>query len=562
MDELTATFTKHRKRLNQILAVLGRYGLADWADRGEGITAAKLAQRFADPALSSLSTGARMRDAAAELGTTFIKFGQMLSLRPDIVGPEIASELEQLQVSVPPDAPEVAREIVTKELGTPIESLFATFEPIPIGSGSVAQVHGATLSDGTEVAVKILHAGVEQKVAEDLDLMRALARYVEQQDEELAQYRPTILVAEFDTMMRSAIDLGQERANLQRFGANFVHETDIVIPAPLPQFSTSRVLTMSRLIGQQLTDRKTLEAAGWDVDQLVVRATDVYLEMIFRDGMFHADPHPGNFLLLSDHRIGILDFGDVGYVTAPRREQLESLVIAVGARDVDELTDTILIMTTPPPDVDKMKLRDDMDVWLHKYFLGDVAHLDVTAILTSWSKMMSEHKLVLPADLALLFRVLLQLQGLGRSVGTEVRLTELLTPYIDQMLAERFDVHRIAKRALRTARSWDHLIQTLPDQVQGAFERIRTGDVGVDFRVRDVDGTVDRLVDGVFASASLLAAAQLIARKAGPMIGGVSLVGLAVVGGGATAWRRVALSRSGHRSVVQRVRAFSDLRGS
>jgi len=562
MDELTATFTKHHKRLNQILSVLGRYGLADWADRGEGVTAVRLAQRFADPKLSSLSTGARMRDAAAELGTTFVKLGQMLSLRPDIVGPDIASELAQLQVSVPPDPIDVVHATVSKELGAPIEEVFATFEPDAIGSGSVAQVHGATLTDGAQVAVKILHAGIEHIVADDLDLMRALAQYVEEQDAELAQYRPTVIVAEFDTMMRGAIDLSQERANLQRFGANFADEPDIAIPVPLPQFSTSRVLTMSRLVGQTLTDRETLEAAGWDVDQLVRRATEVYLEMIFRDGVFHADPHPGNFLLLPDRRIGILDFGDVGYITAPRREQLESLVIAVGARDVDNLTDTMLEMTTPPPYVDKMKLRDDIDVWLHKYFLSDVSHLDVTAILTSWSKMMHEHELVLPADLALLFRVLLQLQGLGRSVGTEVRLTELLTPYIDQMLAERFDVHRIAKRALRTARSWDHLIQTLPDQMQGAFERIRTGDVGVDFRVRDVDGTVDRLVDGVFASASLLAAAQLIARKAGPTIGGVSLVGLAVVGGGATAWRRVAVGRPGHRSFVQRMRAISDLRAN
>ena len=555
MDELTASLAKHRKRLNQIAAVLGRYGFADWADRGAGVAGVKLAQRFADPALSGLSTGARMRGAAVELGPTFVKFGQMLSLRPDVVGPEAASELEQLQVAVPADPPEVTRRIVAQELGVPLEKRFATFEDDAIGSGSVAQVHGATLHDGTEVVVKVLHDGVEQTVGEDLHLMRALARYLDQQDRDIAQYRPMTIVAEFDKMMRGAIDLDQERENLQRFRANFINEPDIAIPAPVPELSTGRVLTMTRLTGQTLTDREALETAGWDVDRLVRRATEVYLEMIFRDGMFHADPHPGNFLLLADHRIGILDFGDVGYLTAPRREQLESLVIAVGTRDVDELTDTILAMTTPPPDVDITQLRGDIDVWLRKYFLGDVAHLDVTGILTGWSQMMHEHKLVLPADLALLFRVVLRLQGLGRSVGTDVRLTELLTPYVQQMLAERFDPHRIARRALRTARSWDHLIQTLPEQMQGAFERVRTGDLGVDFRVRDVDGAVDRLVDGLVASASLLAAAQLIARRAGPTIAGVSLVGLAVVGGGATAWRRVVVNRQDHESIVQRMRA-------
>jgi ubiquinone biosynthesis protein len=560
MDELTEALAKHRKRLAQIMSVLGRYGLADWAGQ-EGVAGVKLAQRFADPALSALSRGERMRGAAVELGTTFVKFGQMLSLRADVVGPQVASELEKLQASVPADPPEVALRIVAEELGAPIEESFAAFEAEAMGSGSVAQVHAATLHDGTEVVVKVLHDGVAQTVGEDLELMRALATYIEQQDPELARYRPTTIVAEFDKMMRGATDMSQERGNLQRFIANFAHEPDVVIPTPYPEYSRRRVVTMSRLVGQPLTDRAALEAAGWDVDALVRRATEIYLEMIFRDGLFHADPHPGNFLLLEGRRIGILDFGDVGFVSAPRRAQLEDVVIAVGTRNVDELTDTILEMTTPPPGVDVTQLRADIDVWLHRYFLGGVGHLDVAAILTSWSELMREHHLVLPADLAVMFRVLLRLQGLGRTVGTEVRVTELLTPYLQQMLAARFDPHRIARRALQTTRAWDHLIQTLPDQIQATFERLRTGEVGVDFRVRDVDGATDRLVDGLLASASLLAAAQLIARKAGPTIGGVSITGLAVVGVGANAWARLASKRQGRKSFVQYARQISDLPG-
>jgi ubiquinone biosynthesis protein len=559
MDELTEALAKHRKRLGEIIAVLGRYGLAGWADRGE-LAGVKLAQRFADPALAALSPGERMRDAAVELGTTFVKFGQMLSLRPDVVGAEVASELEKLQGSVPPDPPAVARRILIDELGAPPEESFATFEAEALGSGSVAQVHAATLHDGTAVVVKVLHDGVEHRVGEDLELMRALAQYLERHDPELARYRPTTLVSEFDKMMRGAIDMGQERSNLQRFIANFAAEPDVVIPTPYPQCSTSRVLTMGRLTGEPLADRARLEAAGWDVDALVRRATEIYLEMIFRDSLFHADPHPGNFMLLADHRLGILDFGDVGYVSAARRAQLEDLVIAAGAHDVDDLTDTILEMTTPPPGVDITRLRADVDIWLHRYFLADIGHLDVTAILTSWSAMMHEYQLVLPADLALLMRVLLRLQGLGQSVGTELRATELLAPYVRRIVVERFDPARIARRALRTARSWDHLIQTLPGQIQATLEHLRTGQIGVDFRVRDVDGTADRLVDGLVASASLLAAAQLIARRAGPTIGGVSIAGLAVVGVGARTWARLATRRPGRKGVLQRALSLSELR--
>ena len=559
MDDLTPTLTKHRARLNEIMGVLGRYGLAGWADR-DPVAGLRFVRHFADPKLVALSDGERLRDAATELGPTFVKLGQMLSLRPDLVGPDIASELEKLQATVPPDPPEVVEALLAKEFGAPTEKVFASFDGQALGSGSVAQVHAATLHDGTSVVVKLLHDGVERTVGEDLELLRALAQYVEQRDKEVARYRPTTIVAEFDKMMRGAIDMSQERANLERFDNNFANEPDVVIPTPYAEFSTERVVTMTRLVGKPFADRATLEADGWDVDELVRRATSVYLEMIFRDSLFHADPHPGNFLLLEGHRLGILDFGDVGYVSEQRREQLEDLVIAVGTRSVDSLTDTILEMTTPAPDVDISRLRADIDIWLHRYFLGDVSHLDVAAIMTSWTEMMHEHQLVLPADLALLFRVLIRLQGLGRAVGTDIRVTELLVPYLRPMLAERYDPRRIAHHAARTARAWEHLVQTLPGQLEATFERLRAGQVGVDFRVRDVDGAVDRLTDGVLASASLLAAAQLLARRAGPTIGGMSVAGLAVVGIGATSWARLAAGRQAHQNILERAHRLFNMR--
>ena len=559
MTELMQVATKHRRRLNEIVKVLDRYGLAAWAARpGTAIPGVEIAKRLAEPGLSAMSAGERLRAALTELGTTFVKFGQMLSLRPDLVGPDVASELEKLQTSVAPDAPGIVRETVAADLHAPVEELYATFEADAMGSGSVAQVHSATLHDGTDVVVKVLHAGVERKVTEDLKLMRALAEFLTEKDPEIARYRPTTMVAEFDRMMRSAIDMRQELAHLERFTSNFAMEPDVVIPAPQPTLSSARVLTMGRLVGQAFSDRATLEAAGGDVDRLVRRAAEIYLEMIFRDGVFHADPHPGNFLLISGNRLGILDFGDVGYVTAPRRAQLENLVIAVGTRDVESLTDTILDMTDPPSDVDVLTLRGDIDIWLHRYFLGGVSHLDVAAILRSWAQLMHDHHLVLPADLALLFRVMLRLQGLGRSLGTDVRLTEMLTPYMSEILAKRFDPKRVAHHAARTARSWQHLVESLPDQLLATLERARTGELGVDFRVRDVDGAVDRLVDGLLASASLLAAAQLISRQAGPTVHGVSIAGIGAAASALVTWRRLATKRAGHRTVVQRARSLRD----
>ena len=216
----------------------------------------------------------------------------MLSLRPDVVGPDIADELTKLQATVPADPPGLAQALVERELGGPVGSLYGSFDPEPFASVSVAQVHRATLKDGT-LAVKVLHDGVERRVLEDLDLMQAVATYLEQEDAELAQLRPTLLIAEFSEMMHDAIDLSQELTNLQRFTANFAAEPDIVIPTPHPDLSRRRVLTMSMITGSPFTDRASVEAAGWEVEALVHRAADVYLEMIFRDPSITLTRIPG-----------------------------------------------------------------------------------------------------------------------------------------------------------------------------------------------------------------------------------------------------------------------------
>ena len=563
---LALTLVRHRDRLREIGEVVARFGLADWVSRSKGLdevtSMTGLVTRKADPMLATMSQGERLRGALVELGTTWVKFGQMLSLRSDLVGDEVARELTKLQAEVPADPPGVARACVEAELGGSTDELYASFEVEPFASGSVAQVHHATLTDGTEVVVKVVHDGADRKVLEDLDLMRAVARYVESNDPELAQFRPTILVDEFAQMMQSAVDLSQELDNLQRFTANFAGEPDVVIPTGYPDRSSRRVLTMSLIQGTTLEDRGTIEATGWDVDTLVKRATELYLEMIFRDGIYHADPHPGNFLLPDGEHMAILDFGDVGRLSTQRRLQLESLVIAVVAKDVDELTDVILELTSPPPGVDLPKLRSDIDAWMNRYLLAGVAQLDMAGIVNSGMALMHTHRLVLPADLALLFRVLLRLQGLGRGIDADVQVAELLRPYVEQMASERFDPRRMVHRAARTARSWEHLVADLPEELHAILEQIRTGDLGVDFRIHDSDGGIDRIVDGLLASASVLASAQLLSRRAGPTIGGVSLPGLVAVGVGVITWQRLAAKRAGRRSMLSRARRLATVRNT
>ncbi|MFF1633856.1 ABC1 kinase family protein [Leifsonia sp. NPDC058248] len=559
MSDVAGVLVRQRHRISEIAGVLRRYGFARLAANAAAATGenggshTSFVERKADPELVQLSAGARLRSALSELGTTWIKFGQMLSLRPDIVGVDVADELSKLQASVPPDAPGLAEKRIVSALGMPIAKAFATFDSTPMASGSVAQVHRASLDDGTAVAVKVLHEGAEERVISDLELMGALATYAEANDPELARFSPTTLVAEFDTMMRAAIDLTKELDSLTTFRANFAEEPDVLIPEPYPERSAKQVLTMELMTGRPFADRASLERDGWDVDALGRRASNIYLEMVFRDGIYHADPHPGNFLLPDPDHIAILDFGDVGRLTGVRKEQLEDLLLAVSKRSVDGVTDAVIEITNAPADVDITALRGDVDLWLSTYLKGSVAGLDIAGMLRSGSALLRKHRLTFPSDLALLFRVLLRLQGLGQKLGTSESITDLLEPYLRKMMLERLDPRRLAHNLARTAKSWDRLFTSLPDDVRKVFGQLRAGTVSVEFKVHDTDGSVPQLVDGILASASILAASQLFSRKTGPLIGGISVPGVVSLAVGVVTWHRLQMKRPGYRNTVTRI---------
>jgi ubiquinone biosynthesis protein len=329
-------------------------------------------------------------------------------------------------------------------------------------------------------------------VLDDL-LMRALAGYVENYDENLAAYSPTVVVAEFDTMMRAAVDLRQELANLQQFTANFADESDILIPTPYADLCGPDMLTMSLVTGQKLTGPDSVTATGWDVDDLVRRTSNVYLEMVFRDGIYHADPHPGNFLLPDGQHLAILDFGDVGRLTGARKAQLEDLLLAVGSRDVDELTDIVIDITHAPADLDVDRLNGQVGTWLNRYLGGSIADLDMIGATNPGMQILHSNRLTFPGDLALLFRVLVRLQGVGGALGAQVSLTELLQPYLRKMAADRLDPRTIGRRAVRTLRGWQRIVADETGTIRPLLQHLKDGTVRVELEIHDADGVADRL---------------------------------------------------------------------
>lgn len=557
MSIFSSEFGRDAHRAREILDVLSRYGIAERTARqaagpdGGGVSAGG----SADPELLALTSGERLCRAFVELGTSWIKLGQSLSMRADLVGADIAHALEGLQTSVPTDAPGLARARVESDFGKPIDQLFRVFEDEAFASGSVAQAHRAVLLDGTEAVVKVLHDGTAERVDRDLSLMRRLADFAERVDPEIARYRPTVIVAQFAAMMRQAVDLRNELHHMSRLAIALADQEWLAVPAAHPELCSSGVLTMERMAGKPVRTPQDVTEAGWSINEMNRMVTRAWLSMIFEHGFYHADPHPGNFLIADAEHLALLDFGDVGFLSGPRRDDVARLLLAVTTRDVAGLTDVVLQICEPARAVDTHALEGAIDEWLAVYLPAgaSTAERDLNAATSAGMQMLHQFELSFPSDLAMLLRVMARLEGFGKQLGSDVTLDDELAPFIKQFMGQEYDNAHLAQRAARALMGFRQVARDLPRDLVGILQDIRSGKARVEVNLRDADEVTDKLVDGLMAAAALLTAGQLLARDTPPRVKGVSVLGVAAAGFSAVTWSRLVSRRSGHQTVNQRL---------
>lgn len=543
---------EHRARAQYIVHVLIRYGLADAATLTLHPPFAELAGHMhPDPQLMQLSRGERMRDAMLELGTTFIKIGQILSTRPDLVGEGVAADLKSLQADTPPDTPEQIAATVSDELGTPSADPFASygaFDTRPIASASIAQACAAQTLDGEDVIVKVRHAGVPEVVNQDLAIIQALAQLIERDVPASRSFQPVRVAKELSDSLRQELDFRREVGNLVRVTQNFADSPQYVFPAPLTELSGEAVLTMSRLDGTRLSD--VIEDLGSHTDDVIRMIADMYFHMIFVDGLFHADPHPGNLLLLPDGRLGVLDFGKVGRLRDGLREAFVDFLAAVFSDDIEEATRCMLAVAPGPPGLDTTALAVDLEAWMEQYFpsnAGGVAQqTDLGAPVSALVEIVHAYQLRMPADISLMLIVVVQLQGLLRESGSSLTLTELLLPYAQQMRMERLSPKRLLREVTRTAHRWEHLISVLPGDLTRMFEAGSRGDLKVPLVVQGLDKPINRLAYALMATATISGATSLLSRRTAPTVGRVSIPGL--VGAAASTYLSLEVIRAARKS--------------
>lgn len=523
--EPLARLERHAKRLGEIAAVLGKYGLADLFGGFDYPWLNKRLLSADGQTLSELTTPARVRLALTELGTTFIKLGQMLSTRPDLVGAEMAGELAELQSNVPAEPVGIARAILLADLGQPVEELFAEFSEAPLAAASIAQVYAARLHTGERVVVKVRRGGIEAKSTTDLEIVQAMAELLEKHSPALRPYQPVAIVRQFRKALLREMDFTYEKRNIEEFSRHFAAEPNVRIPRVYDDLCSSQIITMERLEGISGTNIESLRSSGEDLAEFARRGANMYLEMVFRDGFYHADPHPGNLLLLPGCVVGVIDCGQVGRLDDELRDEVEALLLAIVENDSTQVTEQVLRLGAVPPDFNRERMRADLDEFMADFVGHPLRDLHVGHALSSLIEIIRRYHITLPPPLAVLLKTIIVLEGTSRRFSPEVSLAELMQPFCQRMVLRRLSPSRLMRRARRTYRDWDRLVSVLPRDLAELMSRFRDGTLTVHLDHRHLDPIVNRLVLGVLTASIFLGSSQLWSSEAKPLLWGVSIFG-------------------------------------
>ncbi len=527
---------RNAMRWTEIASVLSKYGLANWMSR---FNIDFISERLKSPdgeKLNSLTHPNRVRLAMTELGSTFIKFGQMLSTRPDLIGTEMATELSRLQSHAPADEFEKVKATIEAEQNRSLEDLFHEFDPIPLASASIGQAHRATIKvsdhpayahlagdnkDLIEVIVKVQHHGIARILEADLDILAGLAQLAERL-EDFKNYQPATVVRDLRQTMRRELDFAREQRNLIQFRTLFEGDTRIRIPQPITSLCSEKMLTMEFMDGKSLkqftqeTAQETAPAPRGDA--IARRGAELYLKMIFNHGFFHADPHPGNIMIMNEDTIGLVDFGMVGRVSEHLRESIESMLVAIVNQDVTLLTSLIKRVGKCPFDLNEARLSNDIADFVGQYSTQAMGQFDMSGALNDFTDIVQRYHILLPSEASLLIKVLVTLEGTGRLLNPNFSLMEIMKPFHRMMLMKRLSPMRQMRKMQRFYIGVEQLAEAIPSKLTSILEQIQSGRFDVHLEHRRLGPSVNRLVLGLLTSALFLGSSLMLSFNVPPVL--------------------------------------------
>ncbi len=527
---------RQTKRVKDVLAILVRNGFGDVvaalrSERHKGGTALEPGDP-SDGAESSLSRAERVRLVIEELGPTYVKLGQILSTRPDLIPPEYLAELAKLQDDVPPFSLEEHRKAIERDLGAPLDEIFEEFNSDPIASASLGQVHRARFA-GRDVAVKVQRPGVRSVVEADVALMFSLASLLERHVEGWEAYEPSRIVQEFADTITRELDYDVEAAHQERFARQFEGDPTVFVPKVYREASTDRVLTMDFVDGVKVTDLDGIAAIGGDPKEVARRGFRLVIEQALMTGFFHADPHPGNIFVLPGNVICFIDFGMMGRLSQRVREDFVELVQRIIQEDAPRVTRSVVKMTAGAEGVDVPNLEREIADFLDRYVGRSIGDIDLSRLLGEVLQALARHGLRVPTDLYLMLKAVSEIESLAVTLDSDFDLVEEAKPYVQRIFLGRFTPRRLAEDLGRTSGELAQLLREAPEALRDLTDQALTGRLRIQLeqpRVPEIISASDRIGNRIaFAfvlGSSLVGSAIVAAAEVPPLWQGISLLGL------------------------------------
>jgi len=507
---------RHLRRYRQVAAILTRYGFGYLLDQ-LGLGGFRAFRWIARSKVLEASPPERIRMAVEELGPAAVKMGQMLSTRGDVIPAEVIRELEKLVDAVPPSPfPEIAQRVET-ELKAPLDELFATFEPRPLASASLGQVHGAALPSGEAVAVKVLRPGVERIVNTDLDILLEAAAFAQRRTAWGEYYDVLSLAREYADTLLSELNYEQEGHNMDRFRENFGDERYVCVPQVYWKLTTRRVLTMKRVGGIKISDVAALQEASLDCRRVARNNIKIVLRAILQDGFFHADPHAGNFFVQPDESIALLDFGIMGQLQPDDREGVMLLFVGLFRQETDRVLDALSMLGIATRSADWRRLARDLDRLRLRYFGQPLENIRARSFFEDLMGLAFANRLKLPSNLVLLFKTVAMLEGLSVQLDPGINVFTEVEPFVRDALLELESPWAWGRRLFQTLSDSGQAALLIPHQVGNLLDMAADGEFTLKMRhekleepVRRFSEAANRLALVVLVAAFVLGPALLI----------------------------------------------------
>lgn len=517
---------KNVQRLRQIIGVLAKYGFADVVDRMD--LGKFLPSHLASIATSTSerSTPERLRLAFEELGPTFVKFGQLLSTRPDLIPEEFIVEFTKLQDNVQPLSFEVVKIAIERELKSPIQDTFSELNPIPLAAASIGQVHEARLNSGEKVVIKVQRPEIAKIIATDLSLLAFLAGLLEKYIPETQMIGPKLIVAEFFNTLNYELDFLVEANNMRKIAENLQPFPEIVIPKVYSQYSTKSILVLEKFEGIRLNDLKAMDAAGIDRKRVIDVGAKAFFKTVMIDGLFHGDLHGGNLFVLPGDRLGIIDFGIVGRLSRKSRDQLAHMVMSLLTEDYENLCYQYAELGTAGPSIDFDAFQREVRNALSPYIGLSLSQMNIGRILIEATKIATRHQIKVPGDWMIVFKAILTIEGMARALDPEFDLMVAGEQLVKELVKEQYSPQQIGKDLIWVVKDLAALLQVLPRQVRWMFRKLNSNDFAFEIKSPELqairiqlDLNNRRINRSMIASSLLVAGGLAMQNEAGQKIG-------------------------------------------